>query len=124
MTDEELKRILFIEFLQFIGRNNARTLRSESIITLLKNIQKYDLIGTEGNNGEQVKNVLFNLLPNISVIADENMEHLLKQSSEDIKKRFRGADNDDLLYDGKGGISEDQKTVRMLALDTYFKLYE
>ena len=79
MPDNPKKIQLLAKIIDFINKNNARTLRADGIKTLLEIMKKHNL----GN-----KDILLNILPNLPTLIEENIEHIANQTPEIIRDKI------------------------------------
>ena len=114
ISNETLKKTLFIEIIRFIGKHNVRVLKSEGIKNLFEIMEKYEL---------RNKDVLLNILPNIPTVIDESMETIVNRGVDDVNRRLKKSEHYDFSATLEGVRSEEERKIRNLILNSYQMLF-
>lgn len=114
ISNETLKKSLFIEMIRFVGNHNVRTLKSDGIKNLFEIMEKYEL---------RNKDILLNILPNIPTVIDESMETITSKGIDEINKRLTKYENYDFNSGLEDAKSEEERKIRKLILHSYQMLF-
>lgn len=113
ISNEYVKKAMYKEFISHIAENNVRTLRADHIQTLFTVMDKYDL---------RNKDVLLNILPNLSTMLEENLLLVLQKNLGSKKlAELRGSSKID---EEPNEMQDQERETRHLAFRSYKLLFE
>lgn len=114
ISNDSLKRTLFIDMIRFIGNHNVRTLKSDGIKNLFEIMEKHEL---------RNKDVLLNILPNIPTVIDESMDTIVDRGIDEVNKRLTKYENYDFNAELENVRNEEERKIRKLILHSYQMLF-
>lgn len=118
MPDTPIKIELFKKVISFVGKNNLRTLKADGIKDLFLMMDKYEL---------RNKEVLINILPNLSTLFEENIKNIIHQDLDTLRQKinnFYSRDVKNFEHIRENVFSEEDKNLRHLVLKNYILLYQ
>ena len=124
MPEKRQKISLLIRIIDFLAKNNSRSLRVEGVQNLLEIMEKYKL----GN-----KDVLINILPTLPTLLDENINIISKMPFDILNQKVQGyynydneyyqALNEMLIKEREENGKDSTLSVIHLVLKTYLNLF-
>jgi hypothetical protein len=118
MPDNALKIELFKKVVSFVGKNNLRTLKADGIKDLFLMMDKYEL---------RNKEVLINILPNLSTLFEENIKNIAHQDLDTLRQKmdnFYTRDIKSYEHIRENVFGEEDRQLRHLVLKNYILLYQ
>jgi hypothetical protein len=113
ISNEYVKKAMYKEFISHIAENNVRTLRADQIQTLFTVMDKYDL---------RNKDVLLNILPNLSTMLEENLPLVLQKNLASKKlAELRGSAQ---KIEIPNEMENQERETRHLVFRSYKMLFE